>query len=120
MTPALQRVRKPSLTKAAAPVEPRYPIADLLICLCLVLLTALVYAPVRQHQFLYLDDADYVTGNAQVQHGLRLQSLAWAVTHSHSANWHPLTWMSHMLDCQLWGLNPGGQGRKSTRLNSSH
>ena len=108
MTPALQHVKKRGLTKETAPVGLKRPIADLLICLCLVLLTALVYAPVRHHQFLYLDDADYVTGNAQVQHGLSLESLAWALTHSHSANWHPLTWISHMLDCQLWGLNPGG------------
>ena len=89
-------------------VEPRRPIADLLTCLCLAVVTAAVYAPVRQHQFLILDDVEYVTGNAQVQNGLRLQSLAWAFTHSHSANWHPLTWISHMLDCQVWGLDPGG------------
>jgi protein O-mannosyl-transferase len=108
MTSALQHVKKASLAKEAASVEPRRPIADLLICLCLVVVTAAVYAPVRQHQFLLLDDVEYVTGNAQVQNGLRLSNLAWAFTHSHSANWHPLTWISHMLDCQLWGLNPGG------------
>ena len=101
--------RKPRALATAAPSgKSRAGVGDLLICLVLAVVTAAVYVQVRHHQFINLDDPYYVTENAQVSNGLSLQGLAWAFTHSHSANWHPLTWISLMLDCQLWGLNPGG------------
>ena len=50
---------------------------------------------------------DYVVNNPQVRVGLSPKAVAWAFTASRSANWHPLTWLSHMLDCQLFGLRPG-------------
>jgi Flp pilus assembly protein TadD len=82
--------------------------ADLLVCVCLVLMTVAVYAPVRHYPFFSLDDGDYVTDNPHVRGGLTPQGIVWAFTHAYAANWHPLTWMSHMLDCQLWGLNAAG------------
>src|SRR5947209_11135025 len=78
----------------------------LLICLGLVLVTAVVYLPVANHRFISFDDPDYVSGNPYVQAGLRPESIRWAFTGVYSSNWHPLTWMSHMLDCQIFGLAP--------------
>ena len=79
-----------------------------LVCLFLILVTAVVYFPVATHRFINFDDPDYVTGNPYVQAGLRPESIRWALTVVFSSNWHPLTWMSHMLDCQLYGQNPAG------------
>ena len=84
------------------------PQQKLLLCLLLVLLTGLAWWPVARCGFVALDDAAYVTGNPQVQAGLTLKGVAWAFSTPHSANWHPLTWLSHMLDAQLYGLQPTG------------
>ncbi|NGO38213.1 tetratricopeptide repeat protein [Limisphaera ngatamarikiensis] len=73
----------------------------------LFLVTLALYAPVRSFDFINFDDPDYVTANPRVQAGLTRESLHWAFTQVHSSNWHPLTWISHMLDCQWFGLNPG-------------
>jgi len=69
--------------------------------------TVLLYAPVLHHQFLEYDDSAYVTNNVHVRTGLSSGNLAWAFTTFYEANWHPLTWCSHMVDCQLFGLNSG-------------
>jgi Tfp pilus assembly protein PilF len=69
--------------------------------------TSLTYSPVRHHEFLNWDDLTYVEGNDHVKGGLTREGIAWAFTSSYSANWHPLTWLSHMVDCQLFGLNAG-------------
>ena len=73
----------------------------------LVLATLLLYGPVTHHEFLTLDDHPYVTKNIHVSTGLNLGNVVWAFTSFHEANWHPLTWISHMADCQLFGLNSG-------------
>ena len=78
------------------------------ISLVLCLLALLAYWPVARCGFVDFDDPDYVTENLKVQAGLTPQSIAWAFGTSHSANWHPLTWLSHMLDTQLFGLRPAG------------
>jgi len=78
------------------------------IILVLALTVVGVFLPVIGLDFTNYDDPDYVIENRPVLAGLTLKSLGWAFTHSHSANWHPLTWISHMLDCQLYGLNPAG------------
>ena len=72
----------------------------------LLLFTAAVYWPVVHCRFLNLDDWIYVTANPYVQHGLTANGIAWAFRTTTSYNWHPITWLSHMLDCQLFGLNP--------------
>jgi len=66
--------------------------------------------PVVHHDFVNYDDDCYVTQNRQVQAGLTWHGLAWAFGHVHGdfTYWHPLTWVSHMADCQLFGLNPAG------------
>ncbi len=79
-----------------------------LICLLLALMTAAVYWPVAKQGFINFDDPDYVSSNARVQAGLTMESIRWAFTTVYSSNWHPLTWLSHMLDCQLYGIKPAG------------
>jgi len=73
----------------------------------LLVVTAAVYAPVRHHDFIDLDDPQYVAAHPRVQAGLRGDNLVWAFTSVHEGNWIPLTWISHMLDCQVFGLDPG-------------
>jgi tetratricopeptide (TPR) repeat protein len=79
------------------------------ICICLAVATLAVYAQVYRHEFIDLDDSDYVFENWHVASGLNWHNAAWAFTTGHAANWHPLTWLSHMVDCQIFGLNPGPQ-----------
>ena len=79
-----------------------------LVSLCLVAAVIVTYIPVIHSDFVGYDDELYVTENKQVQEGFTSESLKWAFTTFHSANWHPLTWLSHMLDCDLYGLNPAG------------
>jgi tetratricopeptide (TPR) repeat protein len=80
---------------------------SLLTCLFLVMATLAVYMQVTGHEIGYYDDELYVTQNRHVQGGLTIDSIVWAFTTTHGSNWHPLTWLSHMLDCQLFGMNPG-------------
>lgn len=78
------------------------------ICLALSLLVFAVYAPVLEHGFVNLDDDEYVTDNYQVRQGLRAEGAGWALVTFSQGNWHPLTWLSHMLDVQLFGMSPRG------------
>jgi tetratricopeptide (TPR) repeat protein len=76
-----------------------------------------VYFPVLKHPFVIYDDADYVSHNLQVQQGLTLATFRWALTSMQFSNWHPLTWMSHALDCELFGLDAGGHHFTSLLLH---
>ena len=74
----------------------------------LVVIAVLLYLPALHHDFLKLwDDDAYVTDNPHVRSGLTLANIRWAFTSFEQSNWHPLAWISHMVDCQLFGLNPG-------------
>jgi Tfp pilus assembly protein PilF len=77
------------------------------VFLILALLTFVVYLPVRDHDFVRYDDDVYVTNNPEVQSGLSWQGIKWAFVTDRGANWHPLTWLSLMLDCELFGVKPG-------------
>ncbi|MFN0009761.1 MAG: tetratricopeptide repeat protein [Planctomycetota bacterium] len=90
---------------------------ELVVCLGLAALTLLAYGRVAGNEFIQLDDNEYVTQNLHVQAGLTSDGLVWAFTTGHSANWHPLTWLSHMLDCELFGLNPAGHHLTSLALH---
>jgi tetratricopeptide (TPR) repeat protein len=75
---------------------------------CAIILVILfAYADVRQHEFLNFDDNDYITQNRHVQNGLNLKDIRWAFGFTGIGYWHPLTWISHIVDCQLFGLAPG-------------
>jgi protein O-mannosyl-transferase len=78
------------------------------IVIALSAITLLLYLPSLKGDFVNYDDPDYVTSNAQVQKGLTGESIRWAFTTGHASNWHPLTWLSHMLDYQLYGLKSTG------------
>ena len=78
-----------------------------LICLLLVIATLSIYWEVKEFEFIDYDDYLYVVENPHVHGGLSLKSVAWAFRTSDAANWHPLTWFSHLLDIELYGLNPG-------------
>ncbi|MGA1868194.1 MAG: tetratricopeptide repeat protein [bacterium] len=79
----------------------------ILICLILVIAVLTVYWQVRNYEFINLDDNTYVTENQHVTRGLTLKNIVWAFRTTHAANWHPTTWLSHMADCQLYGLDSG-------------
>ena len=79
-----------------------------LICLGLLLAILIAYWPVRLNDFVLYDDGDYLTNNSQVQKGLTWDGMQWAFTSGHAANWHPVTWISHMVDVELFGMNPAG------------
>lgn len=89
-------------------MKPHKSHAKYLIALCLVLATAIVYWPALNHQFINYDDPAYVTQNRYVRMGLTYGSIQWAFTTVHMGNWNPLTWLSHMLDYQIYELNPKG------------
>ncbi len=80
---------------------------EILVCFFLIIATLSVFGQVRNHDFVNYDDNTYVTENANVQAGLGPKHVAWAFTTTYANFWHPLTWLSHMLDCRLFGLNPG-------------
>ena len=88
--------------------------------LFLALAVAAVYWPVAGFEFTNYDDTFYVTGNPQVLKGLTWEGARWAFTHGYSGNWHPVTWLSHMLDCQLYGLNPAGHHLTSVWLHAAN
>ena len=90
----------------------KYNIPDrhlkMMISLLLILAIIIAYGQVKNFDFVGYDDQEYITENSHVQKGLTVESIIWAFTSFHSANWHPLTWLSHMLDCELYRLNPMG------------
>jgi len=82
---------------------------NLAICLLLAVVTLALYSPAFGHPFIFnYDDDLYVNNNAHVKAGLTWETVRWALTSTESSNWHPATWLSHALDCTLYGLNPHG------------
>ena len=80
---------------------------DLTICVFLMVAILVVFSQMYSHDFISLDDGVYVTENPYVSSGFTGAGFVWAFKMFNSANWHPLTWLSHMLDCQLFGLKAG-------------
>src|SRR6266481_1501042 len=81
---------------------------DLLILLGLAIVTFGIYAQLIGHHFITFDDPTYIQENPMVNRGVTLAGLAWAFTTFHAGNWHPLTWIAHMIDSQLFGTFAGG------------
>lgn len=106
---------------SAASVTSRLPSSPRLLTILALLLaagTAAVYAPAMRNGFVNLDDPDYVTRNPHVLGGLTWPDIRWALGSSYpSSNWHPLTWMSHMIDVQLFARNPAGHHFTSVLLH---
>jgi Flp pilus assembly protein TadD len=108
--------RKTVLTAPAA--HKPWQIAAL--CLVLVVVTVFSFQGVRSNGFLTYDDDDYVLENLQVHQGLNPQSIEWAFTTFHSSNWHPLTWISHMVDWNLYGKDPGGHHMTNVLIHAAN
>jgi Flp pilus assembly protein TadD len=85
--------------------------------LLLVVLTVATLYPVTLCQFVNVDDVAYVTGNDHVKQGLNIHNVRWALTTMDVSNWHPLTWLSHMVDVSLYGLNPAGHHASSLMIH---
>ena len=81
---------------------------SVVLSLFLLLLTLVVYNPVVHNGFVSFDDPAYVSDNPPVNSGLNWSTVKWAFQSTEQGNWHPITWLSHALDCQLFGLNPVG------------
>ncbi|MBM4305647.1 MAG: tetratricopeptide repeat protein [Deltaproteobacteria bacterium] len=81
---------------------------QLITCLFLILITLAAYWKVQHNDFINLDDNLYITDNPYIKKGWTTDNLLWAFTNAHACHWHPMTWLSHMLDVELFGLHPGG------------
>ncbi|MEW6307261.1 MAG: glycosyltransferase family 39 protein, partial [Verrucomicrobiota bacterium] len=92
--------------------------ATLGIALALFIGTLWLYWPVRGHQFVNFDDTQYITRNAMVTNGVTWAGIKWAITESHFHMWHPLTSLSHMLDCELFGLRAGPHHLENALLHA--
>ncbi len=93
-----------AVTGTASRLRSRPRLTQGLALLALIGVTATVYWPVTGHGFLSLDDPEYVSENSTVRDGLTIEGLHWAFSAAHEANWHPVSWLSHMLDVELFGL----------------
>jgi protein O-mannosyl-transferase len=80
---------------------------DVWVVLALIAVNVVVFANLRKSDFINFDDPQYVSENPDISSGLTAQAVHWAFTTGRASNWHPLTWLSHMIDIQLWGLNAG-------------
>ena len=100
-----QRIDKPgSESGSHSPMQQRRVLCSVLLALA----TILLYSPVRKDPFLNIDDGVYVTANPHVRDGFTWDTFVWAFRTSEATNWHPITWLSHALDCQIFGLSPAG------------
>jgi Flp pilus assembly protein TadD len=92
----------------------------LLLCLVLTIAILSLFWQVQNHGFVNFDDDLYVTANPRVQAGLTADGIVWAFTTTHASNWHPLTWLSHMVDCHLFGSNPGAHHFTNLLLHAAN
>ena len=107
------------MTKSAQDVTVRHQRVIVLgICLFLAVAVWLVFGQTLGHAFVNYDDDVYVYKNPRITSGLNIQAIIWAFTHSHAYNWHPLTTISHLLDCQLFALRPAGHHLTNVVLHS--
>jgi tetratricopeptide (TPR) repeat protein len=121
-----------SLASAAFQLERDKPISQaktpfgspgkqkVILCLLLTLVTLASYNPIVHSGFVFLDDVPYILSNPPVRAGLTWATVKWSFTSVHAGYWHPLTWLSHALDCQLFGLNPAGHHYMSLLFHASN
>jgi protein O-mannosyl-transferase len=88
------------------------------LCVLLAGVTIALYSPVIGYSFVVFDDQDYVTANPHIHGGFGWNTIKWAVTSTYASNWHPLTWLSHALDYQLFALNPAGHHLDSVLIHA--
>jgi protein O-mannosyl-transferase len=85
----------------------KYNRREIIITILLVLVTAAAYRQIRNFNFINYDDNRYITDNYHIRKGLSLDNIIGAFTTTQVSYWHPLTWISHMLDVELFGMNAG-------------
>ena len=107
-----------SFTDQSVPPEAPAGRADWVIAAALAMASFLLYLPSLSNSFVDYDDHHYVTANAVVQRGLTWEGVGWAFTTTKFANWLPVTWLSHMVDCQLFGMNARGHHATSSALHA--
>ena len=114
--------RKTTANKAAATQSaPSHDLWRIFgVSIFLVAITWIVFGQTLQFQFVNFDDGQYIYKNPHVARGLTIDGFVWAFTHVHAANWHPLTWLSHMLDCQLYSLTPSGHHLTNIVLHTTN
>ena len=95
------------INRGYAPEKAASPITLFFICALLITTICIPYLQVINHGFINYDDNSYILNNPNVISGLNIHNVIWAFTTFYFSYWHPLTWLSHMLDCQVFGLNPG-------------
>ncbi len=105
---AAQPSIRTSLTRDLMTREFNFDRATILAALLLAVVTLAIFAPVISYQFINVDDNAYVVANEHVRQGLSLHNAWWALTALEAANWHPVTWLSHLMDVSLFGMNPHG------------
>ena len=112
----LRRKSKPAPRSTGAPAAAKQ--WNAVLCVLLAMATIALYSPVIGHSFVVFDDRDYVTANPYIHGGLGWNTIKWAFTSTAAANWHPLTWLSHALDYQLFALNPAGHHLDSVLIHA--
>jgi hypothetical protein len=117
---ARARARKSPKSKAPSRTGPFLTGKKLYAALCVLLAMATIglYSPAIGHSFVVLDDREYVTANPNIHGVLGWSTIHWAFTSTYAANWHPLTWLSHALDYQFFGLNPAGHHLDSVLIHA--
>jgi tetratricopeptide (TPR) repeat protein len=107
-----------SKTVASTPASHK-PWQIAVVCLVLAVVTVFAFRGVRSSDYIEMDDVGCVQVNQQVQQGLTMHSMEWAFTTYHCANWHPLTWISHMMDWSFYGKSPGGHHMTNVYLHAA-
>lgn len=123
-TPTAQRVAEPE-NGPILPPTPTIPLSGikdenrwfLLIFILIIVSTIAAYSQLPLNHFVLYDDPEYITDNSNILGGLTFKGVLWAFSEIYQGNWHPLTWVSHMLDVQLFGLNPVGHHATSLLLH---
>ena len=116
----LPAIPEPFPMRTLSPVTAPSRVPAWLLAALLALVTIALYWPVKGYGFINFDDSDYVTANPHVVGGLTWASAGWALTSLDVGLWHPLTWISHMLDCQWFGLRPGRHHLTSVLLHTAN
>jgi tetratricopeptide (TPR) repeat protein len=115
--PGVADSRPPESESRPAGLSDRWTVIG--VCLFLAVITLAVFGRTFYYGFVNFDDNLYVYENPVVQKGLTWEGFRWALTYGKIGHWHPLTWVSHMLDCQLYGLNPGGHHLTNVLLHTA-
>ncbi len=116
---AAEALRQPTVLPADRPAAAQFRSIDAAISLLLAVTVALVFVQTARHEFVNFDDNHYVYLNSHVNRGLTLSGIEWAFTRGDADNWHPLTWISHMLDCQVYDLWAGGHHLTSAAIHAA-